>query len=124
MDPIVNRLLYQNGFDLSKYLRKGIRIQMPYVRENQIESMLHPYDRHWLKCLVIEKLLEWEIIKDENINNKFEEFYIEHYPNILREAREFIIYIKSIGTNTPGNAFTILNKLIIENHVDNFIKLE
>ena len=122
LDPIINRQLKQYGFDFRAHIEKSIKIQVPVVKSYQEEEKLHKYDRHFLKCLLIQKILDWNLL-DDDIENPFEEIYKQKYPTIYNEALEIIQYIKSLEWNTPQIASEILNKIIKDNDMTDTIQI-
>lgn len=122
MDVKVNEEVVKYGFDFKEYMNKAISIQIPVVKKYPNELQLHLFDRHFLKCLLIEKILEWKFFFDNTIN-PFVELYKIKYPNIYNETLEDIKYINELGINTPDKVRNILNKLLEENHMSQYIEI-
>ena len=59
MDPLVNRLVMRCQFDIQAYMEKGFRIQLPMIEKHSHD---HLWDQHFLRCLCIEKILEWRLL--------------------------------------------------------------
>lgn len=122
LDPLINAKIKNYGFDFEGYMNKGIKIQIPIIKGYPVESILHKYDKHFLKCLLIEKVLEWRLL-DKNINNPFIDEYKNKYPNIYEEAMDTIKYIDSIGYDNPDKVRLILNKILKDNMMENTIEI-
>lgn len=122
IDPIINKELKKYGFDFNSYMDKGIKIQVPILEDNPKEENLHIYDKHFLKCLVIEKILEWDLF-DEQRDNPFEIICKDKYPTIYKEALKEIEYIRNLGTDTPEKVRIILSKILKDNMMENTIEI-
>lgn len=123
MDPMINRMLYNYGFDFVKYLKKGFLIQVPIFKKYPEESKLDLFQRHFIKCLIIEKELEWEIIDESILQNEFKSVYKDKYPVLYQEAIDFISYAKEKGMNTPETVKEELKKLRSDNKMDRYIEI-
>ena len=78
------------------------------------------YQKNHIKCLLIEKIQEWDIIQNA-IPNTFVEIADKKYKRILVESRNFVKKINAIGTNNPEKCKKLLNMLIKENNMENEI---
>ena len=122
LDPIINRQLKQYGFDFNAHIEKSIEIQLPVVKSYPSEDKLHKYDKHFLKCILIQKNLDWSLL-DFDIENPFDEIYKEKYPTIYKETLEVIQYIKSLEWSNPQVAVQLFNKIIKDNDVADIIQV-
>ena len=122
MDPMINKMLYKYGFDFIEYLKKGFAIQIPIFRNYPEEDKLDIFNRHFLKCLIIEKELEWEIIDESLLENKFKLLYQVKYPTLYQEAIDFIDYVKKMGIE-PEHVRKAFEKLLKDNDMENFISI-
>lgn len=122
MDPLVNDIVLKYDFDFESYMLKGKKVQLPIFENGAKENELHLYDRHFLKCLLIEKLNEWKMF---NINqeNSFEIICKEKYPNIYKEAMDFIRHSEEFGYDSPEKVRALLNKLLNDNKMDDVIMI-
>lgn len=121
MDPMINRDLHNSGVDIVEYMQDAIKIQAPDIMFGYPEyNRLNKYQKNHIKCLLIEKIQEWDIIKNV-IPNMFVEIADKKYKKLLVESRIFIKKIKAIGTNNPEKCRKLLNMLIIENNMENEI---
>ena len=121
MDPIINRDLHNSGVDIVEYMQDAIKIQAPDIMFGYPEyNRLNKYQKNHIKCLLIEKIQEWDIIKNV-IPNMFVEIADKKYKKLLVESRTFVKKIKAIGTNNPEKCRKLLNMLIIENNMENEI---
>lgn len=122
MDPLVNEIVLKYDFDFESYISKGKRIQVPIFENGRKENDLHPYDKHFFKCLLIEKLNEWKRfnIKQEN---SFEIICKEKYPKIYEESVEFVNYSEEYGYDSPEKVRTLLNKLLNDNKMNDVISI-
>lgn len=123
MDPMINQMLYSYGFDFITYLKKGFSIQIPLLKGYPIEAKLDLFFRHYIKCLIIEKELEWEIIDESILANEFKKVYKDKYPLLYKEAVEFIEYAKTKGMDTPEEVKAVLSKLRSDNKMEQYIEL-
>ena len=62
IDPLINKLLINFGFNFQKYIDKAIKIQIPMLEGYPDEIDLHLFDRHMIICLLI-KNTKMEIIR-------------------------------------------------------------
>lgn len=122
MDPKVNKEIIKYGFDFKDYINKAISIQIPMINRYPNENNLHKFDEHFLKCLLIEKLLEWDLL-EENNENTFERLYKEKYPIIYKEVLESIKFMREFGTDTPEKVRIILQKIIDDNEMNNYLEI-
>lgn len=122
MDPLVNELVLKYNFDFESYISKGKRIQVPIFENGAKENELHPYDRHVLKCLLIEKLNEWNKFNIKQ-QNSFEIICKKKYPQIYEEAIQFINYSEEYGYDSPEKVRVLLNKLLEDNNMKNIISI-
>lgn len=123
MDPMINKSLVEYEFDFISYLNKGFVLQIPEFRKMPKENELNAFQRHFTKCLIIEKEMEWEIITEDRLKNKFAEVYKEKFPRLFQEAKEFICYAKSVGIDNPEGVRKSLAKLLADNNMGNYIRL-
>ena len=122
MDPLVNELVLKYNFDFESYISKGKMVQVPIFKNFPKESELHPYDKHFLKCLLIEKLNEWERF-DIKQENSYEIICKEKYPKIYEEAIQFINYSEKYGYDSPEKVKILLNKLLEDKNMENIISI-
>lgn len=122
LDPKINKEVIKYGFDFIAYINKSIDIQIPIIQRYPEENMLHKYDKHFLKCLLIEKILEWDIFED-GINNPFEDLYKIKYPSIYKQTVREISFIREVGVDTPEKAKVILERILKNNEMDDVIKV-
>ena len=121
MDPMINRDLYNSGVDIVEYMQDAIKIQVPDIMFGYPEyNRLNKYQKNHIKCLLIEKIQEWDIIKNA-IPNMFVEIADKKYKKLLMESRTFVKKIRAIGTNNPEKCRKLLNMLIVENNMENEI---
>ena len=122
IDPIINKEVVKYGFSFDEYMNKALEIQIPILQGYPQEFMLHTFDRHFVKCLLIEKILEWDLFKENRIN-PFEELCKQKYPNIYSETLSTISYIREIGIDTQEKVRNILNKILLDNSMNNIIQI-
>lgn len=123
MDPIINRVLYSFGFDFISYLEKGFSIQIPMLKSYPEEQNLDLLQRYFIKCLIIEKELEWDIINENILENKFKTVYHDKYPLAYKEALEFVSYVKEKGIDSPEKVRSLLIKLRADNKMEQYIEI-
>lgn len=123
MDPMINKMLYNYGFDFIKYLKKGFMIQVPIFLNYPEESRLDLFQKHFIKCLIIEKELEWDIIDESILENEFKKVYKDKYPSLYQEAIDFIGYAKEKGMDTPEDVKEELIKLRSDNGMEQYIEI-
>lgn len=123
MDPMINRVLYNFGFDFISYLEKGFSIQIPMLKRYPEEQNLDLLQRHFIKCLIIEKELEWDIINENILENKFKTVYHDKYPVAYKEALEFVSYVKEKGIDSPEKVRSLLIKLRADNKMEQYIEI-
>lgn len=122
MDPLVNEIVLKYDFDFESYISKAKRVQVSIFENGPKENQLHPYDRHFFKCILIEKINEWKRF-DIKQDNNFEMICKEKYPTIYEEAIEFINYTEEYGYNSPEKVRILLNKLINDNKMNDVIMI-
>lgn len=117
MDPMINRGLFNGGIDIVEYMRDAVVVQAPNLMFGYPEyNKMDKYQKHFVKCLLIEKIQEWEIIKNA-IPNTFVEIAEKKYKRILVESRNFAKKINAIGTDTPEKCKKLLKMLVEENNM-------
>lgn len=121
IDPLINSTLKSYGFDFYEYMEKAKRIQIPMIERYPEELELHLFDRHFLKCLFIEKILEWRLLNDQI--NPFEEIAKIKYPTLYKECKAFIEVIDEIGFDTASKVRYLLQLLLENNEMQNVIEL-
>ena len=119
MDPLVNRRVVQFGFDLTEYIRKGIRIQAPGIK-----SIPHnnTKDRHFLRCLCIEKILEWRLLNIP-FENAFLPLFQQYHPDEYAFASGFVESLDIPRLDDPQYVRAELSRLIIENQMQGILRL-
>ncbi|CDA11185.1 YecA family protein [Intestinibacter bartlettii] len=122
LDPLINKEVKKYGFDFNSYINKGVKIQVPYIKSLPSENFLDLYNKHFIKCLMIEKLLEWDLL-DKNIINPFEEICKQKYINLYKIILEEVEYIRNIGYDTPEKAKKILTKILNDNNMTDIIEI-
>lgn len=120
---MINRVLYNFGFDFISYLEKGFSIQIPMLKRYPEEQNLDLLQRHFIKCLIIEKELEWDIINENILENKFKTVYHDKYPVAYKEALEFVSYVKEKGIDSPEKVRSLLIKLRADNKMEQYIEI-
>lgn len=117
MDPMINRGLFNEGIDIVEYMRDAVVVQAPNLMFGYPEyNKMDKYQKHFVKCLLIEKIQEWEIIKNA-IPNTFVEIAEKKYKRILVESRNFAKKINATGTDTPEKCKKLLKMLVEENNM-------
>lgn len=119
MDPLVNSLVVQSGFDLTEYMRKAIRIQSPMIKSIPHDTI---ENRHFLRCLCIEKLLEWRILNIP-LENAFLPVFQQYHPDEYAFAAEFVDSLNIHRLNDPQYVRDELYRLITENQMQNTLRL-
>lgn len=121
MDPLINRDLHDAGLDIVEYMQDAIKIQATELMFGYPEySKLDKYQRNHIKCLIIEKIQEWDIIRNA-IPNVFVEIADKKYKRILMESRNFVKRINATGTNNPEKCKKLLEMLTKENNISDEI---
>lgn len=121
MDPIINRDLCDSGVDIVEYMKDAVIVQAPELAFGYPEySAMNKYQKNYIKCLLIEKIQEWEIIQNA-IPNTFVEIAEKRYKRILVESRNYVKKIKATGTNTPEKCRKLLQMLVKENNMEDEI---
>ena len=120
--PKINKDIINYGFDFIPYINKSIAIQIPIINNYANEDGLHLFDKHYLKCLLIEKILEWDFLADDMVN-PFTELFENNYPIIYQEALEDTRFIRELGTDTPEKMRIVLNRLLDENKMNETIEI-
>lgn len=123
LDPLINKEVKKYGFDFDSYINKGIKIQLPYIKSLPSEKFLDIYNQHFIKCLIIEKILEWDLLDKDEINNPFEEICKQKYMNLYKKILEEVEYIRNMGYDTPEKAKKILKKILNDNNMENIIEI-
>ena len=119
MDPLVNQLVVQHGFDFDTYIQKSFRIQLnglKFPTPNNIK------DRHMLRCLCIEKILEWRLLNIP-FDNLFLPVFEQYHPNEYMFAVDFINRIDLQQLGDPKYVKQILSQLIHENQMQDTLVL-
>lgn len=122
MDPKINSNLISYGFNFIEYLNKNISGQIPTLQNYPNEYMLNLFDKHFIKCLLIEKILEWDML-EEDIINPFECICKEKYPNIYLETLEETKFVREIGIDTPEKVRIIIKRILDNNQMSGFIEV-
>lgn len=121
MDPLINRDLFNVGIDLVEYMQDAIREQAPDLVFGYPEyDKMDKHQKHFVKCLLIEKIQEWSIIGNA-IPNAFVEIADQRHKRLLFESRNFVKKIKATGTNTPEKCRKLLLMLAKENNMEDEI---
>ena len=121
MDPLINRDLHNAGLDIVEYMQDAIKVQATELMFGYPEySKLDKYQRNHIKCLLIEKIQEWDIIRNA-IPNMFVEIADKKYKRILMESRNFVKRINATGTNNPEKCKKLLEMLTKENNISDEI---
>lgn len=121
MDPMINKDLSDVGLDIVDYMQDGIKIQAPDLMFGYPEyNKMNKYQKHFVKCLLIEKIQEWSIIGNA-IPNTFVEIAEKRHKRLLAESRNFVKKIKATGTNTPDKCRKLLVMLAKENNMEDEI---
>ena len=124
MDPIINRDLADFGLDMVEYMKKGVQIQAPELMFGYPEyGKMNKYQKHYVKCLLIDKIQEWKIINNA-IPNAFIDIADKKHKRLLKESRDFVKRIEAMGTNTPGKCKKILEMLVKENDMEHEILID
>lgn len=119
MDPLVNQLVVKHGFNFAEYIQKSFRIQLQGLKfptPNTIE------DRHMVRCLCIEKMLEWRILEIP-LENLFLPVFEQYHPNEYKFAVNFVESIDLDRLNDPNYVHEILSQLIHENQMQDILAL-
>lgn len=119
MDPLVNRFVVQFGFDINEYMRKGIRLQSQMIKSTQHNSV---EDRHFLRCLCIEKILEWRILNIP-FENAFLPIFQEYHPDEYAFASQFVDSLEIPRLDDPHYVRDELSRLIRVNQMQHIISL-
>ncbi len=119
MDPLVNRLVIQHGFDLDAYMRKITDQQLPTVRSTTHNTF---YDCHILRCLCIEKMLEWRLL-DIQFENPLSAIFQELHQAEYDFAQSFVDAIDISRLDDPQYVREKLSTLINENQMARFLRL-
>lgn len=119
MDPLVNRLVANSGFDLAEYMKKAIRIQSPGIKNMPHDTVRN---RHYLRCLCIEKILEWRIL-DIPFENAFLPIFQKYHPNEYAFANAFVDSLDISRLDDPEYVRDELSRLIKENQVQGILYL-
>lgn len=121
MDPVINKELYDLEINLVEYMQDVVMIQAAELMFGYPEyDKLDKYQKNYIKCLLIEKLQEWDIIQNA-IPNAFVEIAEKKYKRLLVDSRNFVKKIKAIGTNNPEKCIKLLKLLSKENDMENEI---
>lgn len=123
MDPMINRMLIDYGFDFITYLKKGFALQSSIFERYPEEAHLELFQRHFIKCLIIEKELEWQNVDENVLKNEFKNIYAIKYPKLYKESLDFIRYAKTVGMDSPEKVKACLSKLCSDNKMNNYIEL-
>ncbi|MGV8905098.1 MAG: YecA family protein [Acetobacterium sp.] len=121
-DPKINKDIINYGFDFIPHIKKSIDIQIPIINSYANEDVLHLFDKHYLKCLLIEKLLEWDFLVNDMVN-PYAELFKSNYPIMYQEALEDTRFIRELGTDTSEKVKVIFNKLLEENMMRETIEI-
>ena len=119
MDPLVNNYVAQHGFDLDEYIKKGFSIQLQEIKDiphNFIEA------RHILRCLCIEKILEWRILNIQ-FENLFLPIFQQYHPDEYKFAVDFVNKIDFSMLTDPQYVRLVLSSLIDENQMQDILSL-
>ena len=121
MDPLINRDLYNIGIDLVEYMKDAVKEQAPDLMFGYPEyNKMDKHQKHFIKCLLIEKIQEWAVIGNA-IPNTFVEIAEKRHKRLLVESRNFVKKIKATGTNTPDKCRKLLLMLAKENNMEDEI---
>ena len=121
MDPVINRELYNLGIDIAQYMQDVVMIQAAELMFGYPEyEKMDQYQKKYIKCLLIEKLQEWDIIQNA-IPNAFVEIAEKKYKRLLVDSRNFVKKIKATGTNNPEKCIKLLRLLSKENDMEDEI---
>lgn len=121
MDPLINRDLFNAGIDLVEYMQDAVKAQAPDLMFGYPEyNKMNKHQKHFVKCLLIEKIQEWAIIGNA-IPNAFVEIAEKRHKRLLAESRNFVKRIKATGTNTPDKCRKLLVMLAKENNMEDEI---
>ncbi len=112
-DPMVNKRLATFGFDLLSYYNKASRIQKIW-RQDMDVTLFNKLGTLLEVCLYIQKSLDWDIVAEvtNEQHNKFIEWYDYRFPNISKEAKPLIKYIKDTGYDTQKKCEVIFKTII------------
>ena len=119
MDPLVNSLVAHHGFELDEYVKKGFALQLPDIKNvphNSTES------RHFLRCLCIEKILEWRILNLQ-MENLFLPIFRQYHPDEYKFAVAFADSIDHSQLDDPQYVRQVLSQLINENEMQDMLYL-
>lgn len=114
MDPIVNKFVTQWRLDIQGYMEKSFRIQIPMIEKC---SHNHLWEQHYLRCLCIEKILEWRIL-ELPIENRFLPVFRRHHPSEYEFALSFADSLELNRLSDPSYVREILKQLIRDNHME------
>lgn len=119
MDPLVNQRVVQYGFDFTEYIQKSFRMQLDMLKfptPNTVE------DRHSLRCLCIEKILEWRMLEIPFVN-LFLPIFEQYHPCEYRFALDFVNSIDISRLGEPNYVRELLSQLIHENQMQDTLGL-
>lgn len=120
MDPLVNQLVVRYGFDFDAYVQKSFRIQLNGLK---FPTPNNPKDRHMLRCLCIEKILEWRLLNIP-FDNLFLPVFEQYHPNEYNFAVNFVNRIDLQQLGNPKYVKQILSQLIHENQMQDTLILQ
>ena len=119
MDPLVNRLVMRCQFDIQAYMEKGFRIQLPMIEKHSHD---HLWDQHFLRCLCIEKILEWRLLSLP-FENRFLPAFQKHHPKEYEYADSYANSLDLNRLSDPAYVRAMLTQLIQDNHMEGIIRL-
>ena len=119
MDPLVNKLVMRCQFDIQAYMEKGFRIQLPMIEKHPHD---HLWDQHFLRCLCIEKILEWRLLAIP-FENRFLPAFQKYHPKEYGFANSYADSLDMKQVSDPAYVRTVLTQLILDNHMEAIIRL-
>lgn len=124
-DPMVNKVLFSNGFNLLEYIQRANAIQFQSIGIKPI-SKQSSNNIYLLIALYVQKALDYEtVIKNGAlIINEYAEWFIKYYPELLPKANDLLSMVKEIGYDSPEKAAEVLQNAIQILQLQDFLKVD
>lgn len=98
---------------------KGFRIQLPMIEKHPHD---HLWGQHFLRCLCIEKILEWHLLVIP-FENCFLPAFQKYHPKEYEFANSYADSLDMKQLSDPAYVRTVLTQLILDNHMEAIIRL-